>query len=91
MRKRVSRAIERLQEAKKEHLMKKKSEVERVKEEGIKFPSYNPLPKKKEELTKKERKAAQMLRYKEYERKRTPNKVFIGWEYKDRYSYRKND
>ena len=68
---------------------KKKNELIAVREEGIKFPDYNPLPERKENLTKKQKKVAGLLKYKEKMRNTTPSKPFVGWEYKDRYSYRK--
>ena len=69
---------------------KKQNDVLKVKEKGFEFPSYNPLPKKKEEMTKKEQQALNRLENKERLRKSSKtSKAFTGWEYKDRYSHRK--
>ncbi len=87
MKRRVRIALERKQRAE-----KKQIEVEKVKEKGIEFPSYNPLPKRKNEMSKKEKQAACELKKKERLRKTTKTtKTFVGWEYKDRYSHRKSD
>jgi hypothetical protein len=69
---------------------KKQNEVQQVKEKGFEFPSHNPPPKRKEEMTKGEKRALRMLKSKERLRKSSKTgKAFTGWEYKDRYSHRK--
>lgn len=88
MKKRIRELVKAQQQ---ERLLKKKSETEKLKEEGIQFPSHNPVPKREEELTKKEKIAADLLKQKESKRKQERRKVFVGWEYKDRYSYKKLD
>jgi hypothetical protein len=88
MKKRGKRA-QKAYEAQQQHLIRKKLEVEKLREEGIQYPSYNPPPKRREELTKKEKKALEKLKQKEYLRNTTLDKAFVGWEYKDRYAYRK--
>lgn len=65
------------------------AELNKVKEEGIKFPEHNPLPKRKIEMKKSEKKTHNLLRYKEWLRTNTKPKNFTGWEYADRYTYRK--
>jgi len=78
-------ALERAQRAE-----KKQNDILELKEKGIEFPSYNPLPKRKEEMSKKEKHALRMLESKERLRKSSKTaRAFTGWEYKDRYSHRK--
>lgn len=72
-----------------EHQLLKKLEVEKLREKGIQCPSYNPLPKRKEELTEKEKEILKQLKKREYFRNNKPKKAFVGWEYKDRFTYRK--
>lgn len=72
------------------HKMKQKREndLEEARK-GVKFPEYNPPPTRN--LTsKREIGAAKSL--KKSEKKRNETKMsnrFTGWEYKDRYSYKK--
>ena len=57
----------------------------------IKFPDYNPVPERKELLiTKQQKRVAGLLKYKEKIRNISSSKSFTPWEYKDRYSHRKN-
>jgi hypothetical protein len=66
------------------------NELKRIKEEGIKFPEHNPLPKKRTEMKKAERKTLGLLKYKEKQRNQPKSSnMFSAWENKDRYSYRK--
>ena len=67
------------------------NELKRIKEEGVQFPEHNPPPKRKAEMKKSEKKTHNSLRYKEWLRKRTKHKTFVGWEYADRYAYRKTE
>lgn len=75
-----------------ERLQKTLADRFKFREQGaqISFPEHNPLPKRKEELTKKQKKVAGLLKYKEKMRTAVPKKRFVGWEYKDRFSYRKD-
>lgn len=57
----------------------------------IEFPDYNPLPIRKKNLVGKQKEIANLLKKKEKERNNSSNKKFTGWEYKDRYSYRKKN
>jgi len=82
--------LERKLKSQQERLEKKKSELVKVKEEGIKFPDHNPPPERKELLTKKQQRVAGLLKYKEKIRNMSSSKPFTAWEYKDRYSHRKN-
>lgn len=71
---------------KKEAIKKEISEINNK----IKFPDYKPIPKKKSEMSNKERQMLNALKLKENSRIRDKNTKFSGWEYKDRFSYRKS-
>jgi hypothetical protein len=73
------------------HKMKQKREKELEEaKKGITFPEYNPPPKRKEDMTKLEKSVKNSMRYQSYLRKRPKSgNSFVGWEYKDRYSYKK--
>lgn len=74
---------------KREQILKEISEIKGK----IKFPDYNPPPKSISEMTEKERKTMRninnKIRKKKWEEKIKGKNGFIGWEYKDRFSYRK--
>lgn len=65
------------------------AEIEKVKEEGIKFPEYNPPPKREIEMKSSEKRVYNSLKRKEWKRRNSASKPFIGWEYADRYVHRK--
>lgn len=81
--------LERKRKSQQERLEKKKNELVAVKEKGITFPDYNPTPVRREVLTKKQKRVAGLMKYKEKLRTEPTKKPFVPWEYKDRYSYRK--
>lgn len=50
---------------------------------------HNPLPKRREHMTREELIAASILAHKERKRNAPKSRSFSSWEYADRYLHRK--
>lgn len=89
MKKRIRLALERKE---KNRQRTKLNELEELKQKGIQFPDYNPPPERKKDLSGKLRHLANIIDQKTKARNRTKESrktSFVGWEYKDRFSYKK--
>lgn len=75
---------------KNKQILRTEEQLKEFKEKGLTFPSYNPLPQRSTEMTKGLKKINRKLKKLEKKRNETKTSSFVGWEYKDRFSYRKN-